>query len=301
LTIGHDGKPSCAICGGLVAPKKSCEKMGYVIFRCPSCGVGRALVPDFVPERFYNKGYFTGEHDYAYLDYVGAERVLRREFQKQCAFLRRFVPGGKLLEIGCAYGFFLQEAKHHFAVYGVEMAHAAVDHCHGNGLPTVRQGTLSRAYLESCGPFDAIVMLDVIEHIDDVAGMMEMALPFLNPCGVILITTGDWNSLFARLMGRSWRLLSPPLHLWYFTPASLEKMFNRLGCRLVHLSHPWKFVPFELILHQAALMLGLQLFRIPDSLRRLGLPANLLDAMRLVFRREDAGPTKWPSGGHGSE
>jgi SAM-dependent methyltransferase len=276
----------CAICGAQTAPQPRLRKNGYDIQRCPDCGVGRAIVPDFAPERFYTEGYFTGLQEGAYVDYVGAEAILRREFKRQCDYLCRFVPGGRLLEIGCAYGFFLQEAKYRFEVHGVEMVAAAVDHCHSAGLPTVRQGALTRDYLESSGPFDAIVMLDVIEHIDDVAGTMELALEFLNPGGVVLVTTGDWNSLFARLTGASWRLVAPPLHLWYFTTGSLQQMFGRFRCRLVDLSHPWKFVPLELVVDQAALMIGLRGLRLPRVLHRIGLPANLFDAMRLVFRKD---------------
>src|SRR5260221_6504532 len=101
------------------------------------------------------------------------------------------MPGGKLLEIGCAYGFFLQEAaKRRFDVYGVEMAQAAVNHCHATGLASIRQGALTRDYLEQNGPFDSIVMLDVIEHIDDVAGTIEMAVAHLQPDGLVVVTNG---------------------------------------------------------------------------------------------------------------
>jgi hypothetical protein len=82
--------------------------------------------------------------------------------------------------------------------------------------------------------------------------------------------------------------LTPPLHLWFFTPKSLSVLFEGLGCRLEHLSHPWKLVPLELILSQAASMLGVRWrWKLPELTRNLGLPANLFDAMRLVFRKSD--------------
>ena len=40
-----------------------------------------------------------------------AEPVLRREFARTVEFIRKYRPRGRLLEVGCAYGFFLQEAK----------------------------------------------------------------------------------------------------------------------------------------------------------------------------------------------
>jgi SAM-dependent methyltransferase len=287
MSTNYVAESGCAICGEAAPLRPALRKNNIEILRCSACGVGRALVPNFDPSVFYTEGYFTGEQDGAYVDYAGSETVLRKEFARQAAFLRRFVPGGKLLEIGCAYGFFLQEAvKRRFEIYGVEIAQAAVNHCHTTGLASVRQGALTRDYLEQYGPFDSIVMLDVIEHIDDVAGTVEMAVQHLKRDGVVMLTTGDWSSLFARVTGASWRLIAPPLHLWYFTPAGLKEIFGRFGCCLIDLSHPWKLVPLELVLDQAAMMAGLKAPRLPGPLRGLGLPANLFDAMRLVFRKK---------------
>jgi SAM-dependent methyltransferase len=276
----------CAICDSKVPLRTHLRKNGYVILRCPICGVGRTAISGFLPEEYYTEGYFFGEQQGAYVDYVGAENILRAEFRGQCDFLRRFVTEGRLLEIGCAYGFFLQEAKRYFEVFGVEMAEAAVQHCHSNGLTHVQQGAPDHGWLAANSPFDAIVMLDVIEHLDDVPETIALLLRHLRPGGVVLLTTGDFGSALARLLGGSWRLLTPPGHLWYFTPRSLRALFGRFGCHEVHFSHPWKFVPLNLMIDQAALMLRLPRPHLPAAFSRVGLPANLLDAMRMVMRKQ---------------
>jgi hypothetical protein len=46
--------------------------------------------------------------------------VLRREFARSVDFIRKYRRNGKLLELGCAYGFFLVEAARHFDVIGIE-------------------------------------------------------------------------------------------------------------------------------------------------------------------------------------
>ena len=61
-----------------------------------------------IPATYYTADYFSGGHADGYSDYRGAEAVLRREFAGTVDFIRGFRPGGKLLEMGCAYGFFLQ-------------------------------------------------------------------------------------------------------------------------------------------------------------------------------------------------
>jgi hypothetical protein len=54
-----------------------------------------------------------------------------------------------------------------------------------------------------------------------------------------------------------------------------------------HVDHPWKIVPASLIAFQLRRMLGLTSAS-SASASRIGIPVNLLDAMRIVLRR--AGP-----------
>jgi SAM-dependent methyltransferase len=253
--------------------------------RCRRCGVGHAVVPNFAAEELYTSDYFSGKVEQAYVDYSGSEKILRQEFRRQLDFLRTVVPSGKLLEVGCAYGFFLQEAKEFFDVYGVEVSADAVESCNKGGLSSVWRAPLTEEIGDKIGELDAIVMLDVIEHVDDVAETLALAVRHLRPGGAVLLTTGDWNSIIARITGASWRLMAPPHHLWYFTRKSLGRLFDRLGCREQHFSHPWKLVPLELIVDQFGVMIRRPM-SLPKALHGVGLPANLFDAMRVVYRKE---------------
>jgi SAM-dependent methyltransferase len=277
----------CPICGASGKPEFVFSKDGFEITKCPACGVGRTIAAPFEPEELYTEDYFNGGVDGAYRDYEGSQKALQHEFHSQVQFLASYLPeGGKLLEVGCAYGFFLQEAKSHFDVYGLEVAQSAVDFCRRNNLPNVRQSIVTEEFLSLFGPFDAIVLLDVIEHIDDVPETMRLLLSHLRDGGVLMLTTGDWGSLSARLAGKRWRLLTPPLHLWFFTSKSLRLFFARMHCRVEHLSYPWKMVPLELILSQVSLMLGVKwAWKLPAVVRNAGLPANLFDAIRMVVRK----------------
>jgi SAM-dependent methyltransferase len=277
----------CRICGASAKPEFVLRKDGFEVTKCPACGVGRTIAAPFAPEDVYTEDYFDGGVDGAYRDYEGSQNTLQHEFHRQVQFLRSYLPeGGRLLEVGCAYGFFLQQAKLHFDVYGLEIAQSGVDFCHRNNLPNVRQGVVTEAFLSRFGPFDVVVLLDVIEHIDDVPETIRLLLSHLRDGGILLLTTGDWGSLSARLAGKRWRLLTPPLHLWFFTSRSLRLLFERMHCRMEHLSYPWKLVPLELILSQASSMLGIKwAWKFPAVVRNAGLPANLFDAMRMVVRK----------------
>src|ERR1035437_299449 len=102
---------------------------GCDIYRCESCGLRRAETSGFDPRAYYTGDYFSGQCSDGYSDYRAAEPILRREFARSVEFVHRFCRGGKLLDLGCAYGFFLKEAQRYFDGSGIELAEEAAEHC----------------------------------------------------------------------------------------------------------------------------------------------------------------------------
>jgi SAM-dependent methyltransferase len=254
--------------------------------QCRSCGLGRTETSGFDPASYYTEDYFSGGHADGYADYLGAEPVLRREFAHSVDFIRRYRSNGRLLELGCAYGFFLQEAARYFEVAGIELARDAAEHGRRAGL-NVLSGSASAENLRQIGHADVIVLFDVIEHLPDPRETLDLCRQHLNPGGIIVITTGDFGSAVARLAGARWRLMTPPQHLWFFTQNSVRMMSASLGLSMIHVDHPWKTVPASLIVFQLRRMLGLRSAGIATS-SRIGLPVNLFDAMRIVLRKPPA-------------
>src|SRR5215467_12257505 len=251
------------------------------ILRCWACGLGHAETRTFNPETYYTAEYFSGSKSDGYADYLAAEPVLRKEFSRTVAFIRQWCRGGRLLEIGCAYGFFLNEAKKYFDVSGIELAADAATYCQRSGL-AVLQGMADETTLRRDEKMDAIVMLDVIEHLPDPRGTLALLVRHLAPGGIIVITTGDFGSVAARLCGKYWRLMTPPQHLWFFGRESIIRMAGSLGLCVEGIDHPWKIVPLPLIVFQLRRMLHLST-RVQPPAAGIGLPLNLFDAMRVVL------------------
>jgi len=274
-----EAAPSCICCGGALEIIYTVES--FPISRCNACGLGRTILnKGFDFDTYYSEAYFRGDVDDGYADYTGSEEVLRREFRHTLTRdLARFHGRQTLLEFGCAYGFFLSEAAPFFErVEGIELCAEAVQFCQARGLNVVR-GVVDPRTLR--GPYDVAVGLDVIEHIPEPQEAVKLVADRLNPGGVLLLTTGDWGSLLARVMGPKWRLMTPPQHLSFFTPRSMTLMLEAAGMRVVSLTHPWKRVPLSLFAYQLQRLAGIK----PKPLlagNRWGLPLNLWDAMRVI-------------------
>jgi SAM-dependent methyltransferase len=273
----------CPACGRDTDHSVRFRTNGCDILRCGDCGLGRTETRGFDPAAYYTQDYFCGRHTDGYADYLGAEPVLRREFARTVDFIRRYRPDGKLLELGCAYGFFLMEAARHFDVTGIELAEDAAEHGRRAGL-NVLHATADAATLRSIGPVDVIVMLDVIEHLPQPRETLALCHRQLRPGGIVVLTTGDFGSLAAKVAGVRWRLMTPPQHLWFFTRESMHRLARGIGFRAEHVDHPWKIVPASLIVFQLRRMLGMRSANATHA-SRVGIPINLFDAMRVVMRK----------------
>jgi SAM-dependent methyltransferase len=274
---------SCPACGRMTEHLLRFQRNGCDILQCVDCGLGRTETSRFDPATYYTGDYFSGGHADGYSDYLGAEPVLRREFARSVDFVRGYRSGGKLLELGCAYGFFLQEAARHFEVVGIELAAEAADHGRQAGLH-ILSGMADAANFRQVGHVDVIVLFDVIEHLPEPRETLALCYQHLNPGGIIVITTGDFGSVVAKLAGVKWRLMTPPQHLWFFTQESVRLMSAGLGLSVEHVDHPWKIVPASLIVFQLRRMLGLR-SAAAGAASRIGVPVNLFDAMRIVLRK----------------
>jgi hypothetical protein len=129
-------------------------------------------------------------------------------------------------------------------------------------------------------------MLDVIEHLEDPKAALELCSEFLRPGGAVILTTPDFGSALARITGKSWRNMTPPQHLWYFTRDSITRIAAAAGLEVDQIGHPWKRVPISLIVQLISRYTGVELPQsMLTSLSKIGMPVNLFDAMRVVLRK----------------
>ncbi len=276
----------CLVCGAAVNGVRPSPRG---LLRCPQCGFVFADMPADEPitlTSLYQDEYFKGgEYD----DYLRDRPQLQANFADRIATLRRYSNGGKLFEIGAAYGFFLELAQAYWQPAGIDVAEPAARYARENlGLP-VACGEFLQYPLDPAS-YDLFCMWDTIEHLARPDRYIERIAHHLRPGGVLALTTGDIGSLTARAQGERWRLIHPPTHLWYFSAQTLGQLLRRYGLEVVHLSHPgnyrslsalarWGLTPFGAVGQSAYTRLA------RSGWATRGVNLNLFDIMFVIAQR----------------
>lgn len=276
----------CKICSSL-DNELLFNKDGFDIMKCKECDIVFTNLPkNFNLLSIYDSTYFEGGQEYGYSNYAESKKVLQKEFSKSVRLLREHtndVRDLKLLEIGSAYGFFLEEAKDFFNCTGLEVSKDAASVSLNNGYRVI-QDYYDHDNAVSIGRVDVVAMFDVIEHLPDPLATIRLIDQYLNKDGLIMITTGNIDSLLAKIMGKKWRLMTPPQHTFYFSKKTLSSLFKKMGYEIKLIDSPWKTVPIGLALYQVSSRLGLKI--IPNrKLSRVSLPVNLFDTVRILVKK----------------
>ena len=260
--------------------------------RCPSCGLlfRRDLPTQAQLDEIYGLEYFKGGA-VGYLDYVADEDVHRNSARNRLDALERVVPRGRLLDVGAAAGFFVDEARARgWDASGIDISEQMVEW----GTRTL-SAALERATLATSGrpaaSLDALTMWDYLEHSLDPAADLGRAHHLLRPGGVLALSTGDAATFVARLSGSRWHLLTPRHHNFFFTAETLSRLLAQSGFEVVSLDHRGNRYPLRYLVHKLRSLVPLRALdtltgRLAGSwLGALAFPVNLWDIVTVVAQR----------------
>jgi len=271
---------SCAVCG-----KQDLMHHFEGLIKCNNCGFIWADVSLSSEDlkNIYGKNYFFGDE---YIDYLSEEAILKIGFRKIKNQLLRLFPTNKkmpdLLEIGSAYGFFLDVAKQDFNVAGVEISSDAVEYSRKKGYE-IFHGELSEFDLHE--KYDIAVSFATLEHLVSPDEIVKQAFSCLKPNGFFYITTIDIGSLFARFRGNKWRMIHPPTHVSYFSSSTLQSLMKRNGFKVVECKPIWQYRSLDvLLLPKFANSLFYRLVNFL-GLTRVPIPFNFGDIIGLLVQK----------------
>jgi len=225
----RDDKICCPICKSRDLTK-FWAMSGYKLARCRTCG----MVWDyFPPENLlfqYSESYFNNDNPKGgYANYFEGMVVNKKTFSDRLKKIERKFGKGKLLDVGCALGDSLLEARRlgWKETEGLEVSEYAYRFAKKRRLKVTR-GHLRQDTFDS-NTFDIVTYQDVIEHIADPVGELKKVFRILKPGGIIYIVTPDIGGFWARLLGPMWYHYKPIEHVSYFSQKTIRKALNLTG------------------------------------------------------------------------
>lgn len=251
------------------------RELGQVV-RCKGCGLMYVNPRDKNIKKLYER-----VEDEFYLKSKD-ERI--ETFKKDLRKLEKvYSKRGKLLDIGCGPGLFLEVAKENgWSVYGTELSKWAYEYARKNGL-NVYNKELDKCNLKE-GEFDVITLWDVIEHVTDPSKILKQVNRILKKGGLLVIDTPNVDSFFAKLRGRKWGDFVR-MHIYYFSPKSIEKILKKNGFKIIKIENHSRIIVLKNAVEWLDSKVLHFLFK-RTFLGNLKLKVNLFDDM-LIYAKKD--------------
>lgn len=223
------GAPACPACGGPLE-----RRLESWLQHCPACGLWRSLLGS--EDRLQTSAALDEQRRMA-----GLAPLRDENYRRLLAALRRLAPlaGKRLLDVGCAYGWFLEAARE----AGMTPCGLEPD----PGIAAAVRGHLEVwvGYFPAAVPagetFDVISFNDVLEHVHDLDGALAACRRLLRPGGLLAVSAPDSRGVLfhaartlARLgrrdlLHRLWQKGYPSPHLSYFNAGNLALLMRRHG------------------------------------------------------------------------
>jgi 2-polyprenyl-3-methyl-5-hydroxy-6-metoxy-1,4-benzoquinol methylase len=231
------------------------RKNGYSIYRCDNCGLEmtelKQNINTFIKSN-YSKGYFNGKVESgAYINYRDDKLYIQKNLDKFIKEIKKIKPNGTLLDVGCAMGFFIEIAnKAGFNTYGFDPSEYAIGEVNQNISNKVKVGTIdSVTYPKK--KFDVITLFDVFEHLADPLQDMKRINSWLKDDGIIVIATGNIDSLAAKILKRRWTFYIPPQHLFFYNHKTITHLLSLSGFIPTKWFSIGKWLSLRYVLHLA--------------------------------------------------
>ncbi|MCB9194905.1 MAG: class I SAM-dependent methyltransferase [Flavobacteriales bacterium] len=214
----------CFVCDG-----KNLKQLGeyytvHQLVKCRSCGfVFNEKIPTL---EVLNKHY--AQYSYSSEGYLSPLTI--ESYSKLLDEFEKFRQTGRILDVGCGRGWFLEEArKRGWEVYGTEYSDKAIEICSAKGIKML-QGEIDSSKFE-VKDFDVITSFEVIEHINNPNDDLKEIATLLRTGGLFYCTTPNFNSIMRYYLGTKYNVIDYPEHLSYYSKSTLNYVLKKNGLR----------------------------------------------------------------------
>jgi 2-polyprenyl-3-methyl-5-hydroxy-6-metoxy-1,4-benzoquinol methylase len=258
-------------------PTFYCQKQRARYFICDHCGLifQHPLPTTESMAAWADEEYASG----AYHDYVAARPMKMRHFEQRLDDIGDVGGSGRLLDVGCSCGYFMEVAKSRgFDVQGIEFSSSAIAAATPDIRTRIFQGKLED--MPDKGPFDVVSAFDLIEHVHDPRAFLRRSAGLLRPGGVLLISTPDTGHYLRYLMRSRWPMLQPMQHLSLFSRKALAGALRAEGFETVRVETCYKTLSVDYLMNQVR-PLNPVLSRMLDAVAA-GVPSSVLHKYRRI-------------------
>lgn len=222
------GDKPCPGCLGAKAALVRASAFGQSsLFRCTTCGTEclRPQPDDLRLAEIYGPNYYApwAAEDPEIVDAM--KRATFAPLLDACGLC----AGTTVLDLGCATGSLLAEVSRRGARgYGIDLNAEAIKAAEQR-VPDARLHTGVAADQPFPGViFDAVVMIDFLEHVRDPESELQLARQRMRPGAKLVISTPRVDSLVRRAAGRRWPQYREE-HLTYFSRPGITALLDRCG------------------------------------------------------------------------
>ncbi len=250
----------------------------WTFYSCMKCGF---VFANPVPDGETIANFYAALADE---EYSQEDEGRGRNFSLILKRLGSFVPpGSTLLDVGAASGIFLNLARiAGYRVTGIEPSAALVADAEKLYGLKLFHGTAEQ--FAAGEKFDAITLLDVLEHVPDPGSFLNVLERFLSPGGMLVIVTPDIGSMAARIMGGRWWHYRVA-HVNFFDRRSLGHLLGKHGFEVIlRRRFAWNFSLYYLLTRILPFLKGKTL---QTRLKKLHLKLQLLDSWEVYARKKE--------------
>lgn len=236
----------CILCKATTVKTVFDVNMCHII-RCTNCKLVQVSNPPSRDEiaKIYSSDYFDKGK---YCDDFAANMETNRRLNLLKSL--RLKSDAKILDYGCATGDFVKSLSGMYEAWGCDISESAINIARKNNPSLANRFFLINEATLFLKKFDVIVLWDVLEHLSDPLSAMQVIVNMLKPNGALIISTPNIATVTAKLMKSRWAFMTPPEHLAFFSPKSLDYLFHMIGVTRCSLKNKGKWVNFAFLLYK---------------------------------------------------